>query len=138
MEGGTAGLAQALSIDLSGQVAIVTGGTRGLGRDIAAALAQAGARVVAFARNAPEAPIDGVSFLPGDIRDAEGLKKVFTEYAPDGVIHLAAESHVDRSISDPMAFVNTNVIGTVTLLNAARDACPRAPRTPRAIRPIRP
>ncbi|MBP6389868.1 MAG: dTDP-glucose 4,6-dehydratase [Flavobacteriales bacterium] len=62
------------------------------------------------------------TFVKCDIRDAEGLKKVFSEHKPDGVIHLAAESHVDRSISDPMAFVNTNVIGTVTLLNAAREA----------------
>ncbi|MBK9538370.1 MAG: dTDP-glucose 4,6-dehydratase [Flavobacteriales bacterium] len=62
------------------------------------------------------------TFVKCDIRDAEGLKKVFAEHAPDGVIHLAAESHVDRSISDPMAFVNTNVIGTVTLLNVAKKA----------------
>ena len=62
------------------------------------------------------------TFIKCDIRDADGLKKVFAEHQPDGVIHLAAESHVDRSISDPMAFVTTNVIGTVTLLNAAREA----------------
>ena len=62
------------------------------------------------------------TFVKCDIRDAEGLKNAFAEYRPDGVIHLAAESHVDRSISDPMAFVNTNVIGTVNLLNAAREA----------------
>jgi dTDP-glucose 4,6-dehydratase len=62
------------------------------------------------------------TFVKCDIRDAEGLQKVFAEHRPDGVIHLAAESHVDRSISDPMAFVTTNVIGTVTLLNAAREA----------------
>ncbi|MBS1581580.1 MAG: dTDP-glucose 4,6-dehydratase [Bacteroidetes bacterium] len=62
------------------------------------------------------------TFVKADIRDAEALKKIFAEHRPDGVIHLAAESHVDRSISDPMAFVTTNVIGTVTLLNAAREA----------------
>jgi len=62
------------------------------------------------------------TFVKADIRDADALNKVFNEHAIDGVIHLAAESHVDRSISDPMAFVNTNVIGTVTLLNAAREA----------------
>jgi dTDP-glucose 4,6-dehydratase len=62
------------------------------------------------------------TFVKCDIRDAEGLAKVFSEHSPDGVIHLAAESHVDRSISDPMAFVETNVIGTVNLLNAAREA----------------
>ena len=60
------------------------------------------------------------TFVKCDIRDAEGLTKVFAVHEPDGVIHLAAESHVDRSISDPMALLATNVIGTVTLLNAAR------------------
>jgi len=62
------------------------------------------------------------AFVKCDIRDAEGLQRIFAEHRPDGVVHLAAESHVDRSISDPMAFVTTNVIGTVTLLNAAREA----------------
>ncbi len=62
------------------------------------------------------------SFIKADIRDAEAMDKVFTEHSIDGVIHLAAESHVDRSISDPMAFVNTNVMGTANLLNAARAA----------------
>ena len=54
-----------------------------------------------------------------DITDAAEVARLFAQYQPDGVIHLAAESHVDRSIADPMAFVRTNVIGTVTLLNAA-------------------
>ncbi|MCC6838576.1 MAG: dTDP-glucose 4,6-dehydratase [Flavobacteriales bacterium] len=62
------------------------------------------------------------SFIKADIRDAAAMAKVFAEHRPDGVIHLAAESHVDRSISDPMAFVETNVTGTVNLLNAAREA----------------
>jgi dTDP-glucose 4,6-dehydratase len=62
------------------------------------------------------------TFVKADIRDAEAMEKVFAEHAIDSVIHLAAESHVDRSISDPMAFVNTNVIGTANLLNAARAA----------------
>lgn len=60
------------------------------------------------------------TFVKADIRDAEAMEKVFSEQAIDSVIHLAAESHVDRSISDPMAFVNTNVIGTANLLNAAK------------------
>lgn len=55
-----------------------------------------------------------------DIVDAAALETLFTKYQPEGVVHLAAESHVDRSITDPLAFVNTNVIGTVNLLNAAR------------------
>ncbi len=62
------------------------------------------------------------AFVKADIRDAASMAKVFAEHKPDGVIHLAAESHVDRSISDPMAFVETNVTGTVNLLNAAREA----------------
>ena len=56
-----------------------------------------------------------------DICDAAAVLDVFTKYQPTGVIHLAAESHVDRSIADPSAFVMTNVIGTVNLLNAARE-----------------
>lgn len=61
-------------------------------------------------------------FVKGDIVDAQFVDQLFAETNFDGVIHLAAESHVDRSISDPMAFVITNVVGTVNLLNAARKA----------------
>ena len=60
-------------------------------------------------------------FVKGDIVDAEFINQLFTENNFDGVIHLAAESHVDRSISNPLEFVMTNVIGTVNLLNAARQ-----------------
>ncbi|HON17933.1 MAG TPA: dTDP-glucose 4,6-dehydratase [Salinivirgaceae bacterium] len=60
-------------------------------------------------------------FQKGDICDKELLTKLFTQYKFDGVIHLAAESHVDRSIANPMEFIQTNVVGTVTLLNATRD-----------------
>ncbi len=59
-------------------------------------------------------------FVKGDIVDSGFIFKLFEEKQFDGVIHLAAESHVDRSISNPMEFVYTNVIGTVNLLNAAR------------------
>ncbi|MBT4408716.1 MAG: dTDP-glucose 4,6-dehydratase [Bacteroidetes bacterium] len=59
-------------------------------------------------------------FEKGDIRDADFIDNLFTKYQFDGVLHLAAESHVDRSISDPMAFITTNIIGTVNLLNSAR------------------
>ncbi len=58
------------------------------------------------------------SFLRADINDAEEIKSLFKKYEFDRVIHLAAESHVDRSIKDPLAFVKTNVIGTMNLLNA--------------------
>jgi dTDP-glucose 4,6-dehydratase len=56
-----------------------------------------------------------------DIRDAEAIHAVFENYKPVGVIHLAAESHVDRSISNPIDFVMTNVVGTVNLLNAFKQ-----------------
>ncbi len=59
-------------------------------------------------------------FVKGDIVDSEFIQKLFEERQFDGVIHLAAESHVDRSISNPTEFVFTNVIGTVNLLNAAK------------------
>lgn len=58
-------------------------------------------------------------FIKGDICDAEFINSLFKEEKITDVIHLAAESHVDRSIADPLSFVRTNVIGTVNLLNAA-------------------
>ena len=60
------------------------------------------------------------SFIKGDIVDADFITALFQKEQFDGVIHLAAESHVDRSITDPLAFVKTNVIGTMNLLNAAK------------------
>jgi dTDP-glucose 4,6-dehydratase len=61
-------------------------------------------------------------FIKGDICDEKLIESIFLKNSIDGVIHLAAESHVDRSIIDPMAFIRTNIIGTVVLLNAARKA----------------
>lgn len=61
-------------------------------------------------------------FVEGDICDAALIQRLFAEFQIDGVMHLAAESHVDRSIENPMEFVTTNVVGTVTLLNAAVKA----------------
>lgn len=61
------------------------------------------------------------TFVKGDITDADFIQALFSAHQFDAVIHLAAESHVDRSISDPLAFVQTNVIGTVNLLNAAKS-----------------
>lgn len=61
------------------------------------------------------------TFIKGDITDAEFINGIFEKYNFDGVLHLAAESHVDRSIKDPLAFVKTNVIGTMNLLNAAKN-----------------
>lgn len=65
---------------------------------------------------------ENYAFVKGDITDAAFINDLFAHENPDAIIHLAAESHVDRSISDPTAFVMTNVVGTVNLLNAAR-AC---------------
>ena len=62
------------------------------------------------------------TFVKGDITNANFLTQLFTEHNFKGVIHLAAESHVDRSILNPLEFVMTNVIGTVNLLNAAKTA----------------
>lgn len=61
-------------------------------------------------------------FEKADIQDAEILDQIFQKHGITDVIHLAAESHVDRSISDPLAFVKTNVFGTVNLLNSAKQA----------------
>jgi len=63
---------------------------------------------------------DNYTFVKGDIVDAAIIEELFATHKPDAVIHLAAESHVDRSIADPTQFVMTNVVGTVNLLNAAR------------------
>lgn len=62
------------------------------------------------------------SFVKGDICDASLVKKLFKEHRFDTVVHLAAESHVDRSIEDPLHFARTNVMGTLTLLQEARLA----------------
>jgi dTDP-glucose 4,6-dehydratase len=59
-------------------------------------------------------------FIQGDIADAALVKSIFEQYTIDTVIHFAAESHVDRSIAEPNAFIHTNVVGTFTLLDAAR------------------
>ncbi|MHC0447276.1 dTDP-glucose 4,6-dehydratase [Flavobacterium sp. 3-218] len=61
------------------------------------------------------------TFVKGDIVDESFINELFSDHNFDGVLHLAAESHVDRSIEDPLAFVKTNVIGTMNLLNAAKN-----------------
>ena len=60
-------------------------------------------------------------FVKADVADYEAMKALMSEYSVDGVIHLAAESHVDRSIKDPFTFARTNVMGTLALLQAARE-----------------
>ena len=61
------------------------------------------------------------TFIKGDIKDIEFINFLFKKHNFDAVIHLAAESHVDRSITDPNAFIETNVLGTANLLNSFRD-----------------
>jgi dTDP-glucose 4,6-dehydratase len=62
------------------------------------------------------------AFVKGDIEDMVLVKKLFEKYSFTGVLHCAAESHVDRSITDPLAFVKTNVLGTASLLQVAKEA----------------
>nr|WP_290618113.1 MULTISPECIES: dTDP-glucose 4,6-dehydratase [unclassified Arsukibacterium] len=61
------------------------------------------------------------TFEQADVCDAEAMQVLFTKHQPDAVMHLAAESHVDRSIDGPAAFIETNIVGTYTLLEAARN-----------------
>ncbi len=65
---------------------------------------------------------ENYTFVRGDICDMDAVRALFSRHEIDGVIHLAAESHVDRSIEDPLTFARTNVLGTLTLLHAARMA----------------
>ncbi|MBT3763970.1 MAG: NAD-dependent epimerase/dehydratase family protein, partial [Candidatus Marinimicrobia bacterium] len=59
-------------------------------------------------------------FVQGDICDGSLVSKTISNFQPDTIVHFAAESHVDRSIDGPMEFVNTNILGTATLINASR------------------
>ena len=61
------------------------------------------------------------TFLKGDINDSDYVKKIFKKYKFDSIIHLAAESHVDRSINNPIKFAQTNIIGTIVLLNEFKN-----------------
>lgn len=65
--------------------------------------------------------LDNYVFVKGDITDVDSVRRVLEEYGVDTILNLAAESHVDRSITDPLIFARTNVMGTLTLLHAARE-----------------
>ena len=108
---------------------IVTGGAGFIGSAVVRMLAKQGVEVLnidklTYAGNltsvAPVADLPNYRFLKADICDAAAMNKAFMEFKPDGVMHLAAESHVDRSIDGPGLFLQTNIIGTYTLLEAAR------------------
>ena len=64
---------------------------------------------------------DRYRFVEADICDAAAIRNVLSEFKPNVLMHLAAESHVDRSIDGPSEFIQTNIVGTYTLLEAARD-----------------
>ena len=64
---------------------------------------------------------ENYKFIKGDITDEVFIERLFSTEKPDSIIHLAAESHVDRSISDPLAFAKTNILGTMILLNAFKN-----------------
>ena len=66
---------------------------------------------------------ENYTFIKGNIKEHHFLNSLFKEHQFDAIIHLAAESHVDRSITDPNAFIETNVLGTANLMNAFRSAC---------------
>ena len=108
---------------------LVTGGAGFIGSAVVRQAIVAGHEVVNLDALTYAACLDNVvsvadapsyTFIHGDIRDSALLETVFAGHAPDAVMHLAAESHVDRSIDGPGAFIETNVIGTYTLLQAAR------------------
>lgn len=72
------------------------------------------------------------TFEHADIRDFEGLEQIFRKHQPDAVMHLAAESHVDRSISGPADFIQTNIVGTYNLIECARKFWTELPSTKKA------
>ena len=108
---------------------LVTGGAGFIGSAVVRQAIRAGHQIVnldclTYAANlanvAPVSNAPGYAFEKVNITDRAGLDGVFARHQPDAVMHLAAESHVDRSIDGPAAFVETNISGTYTLLEAAR------------------
>ena len=108
---------------------LVTGGAGFIGSAVARQAIAAGHTVTVvdkltyaacLANLAPIENAPGYAFEKADICDAAAMARIFAVHTPDAVMHLAAESHVDRSIDGPGAFINTNITGTFTLLQAAR------------------
>ncbi|MCG8589089.1 MAG: dTDP-glucose 4,6-dehydratase [Proteobacteria bacterium] len=112
------------------QTLLVTGGAGFIGANfVRLALAETPARVVVLDRLTYAGNLQSLAdvsnherfeFVKGDIADRATVDRVFADHAPTGVVHFAAESHVDRSIEGPEEFVRTNVLGTFQLLDAAR------------------
>ncbi|MDT8449821.1 MAG: dTDP-glucose 4,6-dehydratase [Wenzhouxiangellaceae bacterium] len=109
---------------------LVTGGAGFIGANFVHHVCDRGDRAVinldllTYAGN-PES-LDGLpegrhEFVHGDIRDGALVRRLLARHAPDAIVHFAAESHVDRSIDNPAAFIETNVLGTQALLDAALD-----------------
>ncbi|GAA0724051.1 dTDP-glucose 4,6-dehydratase [Dokdonella soli] len=108
---------------------LVTGGAGFIGGNfVLDALASGGCRIVNLDALTYAGNLDTLTsvsgraehaFVEGDIGDAEGVRRVLAEHQPDAIINFAAESHVDRSIDGPAAFVQTNVVGTLSLLECA-------------------
>lgn len=114
---------------------LVTGGAGFIGSAVVRKAVRAGHAVVNLDALTYAACLDNVAevagdpnyhFVQADIRDRAALEAVFAEHAPDAVMHLAAESHVDRSIDGPGDFIETNITGTYNMLEAARGHWTRA------------
>jgi dTDP-glucose 4,6-dehydratase len=108
---------------------LVTGGAGFIGSAVVRRAIAEGHAVINLDALTYAANLDNVTSVAGhpayafeqaDIRDRGALDRIFAHHAPDAVMHLAAESHVDRSIDGPAAFIDTNISGTYTLLEAAR------------------